>query len=75
MGHFLYTNNRNAAMLKQCDMHGYVQRTHHWSPLRHAAEPLNTDSDRHRAIFDTPKDRHIFPWVEVNARFGIISKQ
>jgi hypothetical protein len=24
------------------------------------------------ALFDCAKDRHVFPWVEVNKRFGFI---
>jgi hypothetical protein len=38
----------------------------------HATEFITTERDRERAIYDFPKDRHVFPWVEVNARFGNI---
>ena len=50
-----------------------VQAIHHWSPLSHEAEFVTTTRDRLRAVYDGPKDRHVFPWVEVNARFGRIA--
>jgi hypothetical protein len=25
-------------------------------------------------IYDVPKDRHLLPWVETNARFGRIAR-
>jgi hypothetical protein len=53
-------------------MGSYAQATHHWSPLLYASDFVTTERDRERAIYDFPKDRHIFPWVEVNARFGLI---
>jgi hypothetical protein len=48
------------------------QRTHHWSPLREDADPIATQLDRKFLVYESPKDRHVFPWVEVNARFGLI---
>jgi hypothetical protein len=48
------------------------QRTHHWSPLRKDTEFVTTERDRALAIYEAPKDRHVFPWLEVNARFGRI---
>ncbi len=64
--------NQQADLLRRCDMGSAVQRTHHWSPLLHETELLVTERDRKLAIYDTPKDRHVFPWIDVNVRFGII---
>lgn len=72
VGHPTYTKNRNAHILKNCDMGGAIQRTHHWSPLAEEVEFVRTKKDYERGIFDCAKDRHVFPWVDVNARFGII---
>lgn len=66
--------NSNAEQLKRLDMASAVQRTHHWSPLREEVAFLETERDRKRAVFDVPKDRHIFPWLEVNSRFGVIDR-
>jgi hypothetical protein len=64
-----------AAVLERCDMGCCVQRTHHWSPLKYATDFVTTPRDRELMIYDFPKDRHVFPWVEVNARFGVIGVQ
>ena len=45
---------------------------HHWSPLSAEVEFVRTQRDVQQAIFDCAKDRHISPWVDVNARFGVI---
>jgi hypothetical protein len=50
----------------------YDKRTHHWSPLKEEVEFIRTPRDHNLATFDCAKDRHIFPWVDVNARFGFI---
>lgn len=49
-----------------------VCRTHHWSPLKKEVDFITTTRDQKLALFDCAKDRHIFPWVDVNARFGFI---
>ena len=51
---------------------GAIQRTHHWSPLSDEVEFVRTARDVEMASFDCAKDRHVFPWVEVNKRFGFI---
>lgn len=53
-------------------MGGSVQRTHHWSPLDEEVAFVKTKRDIQRAAFECAKDRHVFPWVDVNARFGFI---
>ena len=73
VGHPVYTRNRNAAILQGCDMGGSIQRTHHWSPLNKEVEFVRTKQDIDNAVFDCAKDRHVFPWIDVNARFGVIS--
>ena len=45
---------------------------HHWSPLSEEVEFVRTKRDVQQASFECAKDRHIFPFVDVNARFGII---
>ena len=72
VGHPIYVRNRNMRILKQTDMGGSIQRTHHWSPLSDEVEYVKTNRDVLQASFDCAKDRHIFPFVDVNARFGII---
>jgi len=73
VGYPLYHHNRNARILKQCDIGGgAIQRTHHWSPLSDEVEFVRTARDVEMASFDCAKDRHVFPWVDVNVRFGFI---
>ena len=72
VGHPVYVKNRNGRILKSTDMGGSIQRTHHWSPLSDEVEFVRTKRDVQQGIFDCAKDRHIFPWVDVNARFSII---
>ncbi len=72
VGHPVYVRNRNGRILKSTDMGGAIQRTHHWSPLSDEVEYVRTTRDVQHAVFDCAKDRHIFPWCDVNARFGII---
>ncbi|GMI16022.1 hypothetical protein TrLO_g2083 [Triparma laevis f. longispina] len=72
VGHPVYTKNRNGDIMLGCDMGGAIQRTHHWSPLNKEVSFVATARDEERCGFDCAKDRHIFPWVEVNARFGVI---
>jgi hypothetical protein len=60
-------------LVKRCAVgEGAVQRTHHWSPLAYEVEFVRTARDIEMASFDCAKDRHVFPWVEVNKRFGFI---
>ncbi|KAL9191484.1 LOW QUALITY PROTEIN: hypothetical protein ACHAXT_001190 [Thalassiosira profunda] len=72
VGHPVYVKNRNGRILKSTDMGGAIQRTHHWSPLSDEVEFVRTAKDVQQGSFDCAKDRHIFPWCDVNARFGII---
>ncbi|MGM0597002.1 MAG: hypothetical protein ACQES9_08195 [Myxococcota bacterium] len=75
VGHFVKITNQYNQILKNCEMESTTQATHHWSPLKKATEFLETEKDRKRFIYDTPKDRHVFPWIDVNARFGIIDEK
>jgi hypothetical protein len=61
--------NDNTAVLARCDMATHPQATHHWAPLSVEVEFVKTERDRALAIYDSPKDRLVWPWVEVNARF------
>lgn len=72
VGYPVYVRNRNGRLLKSTDMGGAIQRTHHWSPLAEEVEFVRTQRDVQRGAFDCAKDRHIFPFCDVNARFGII---
>eukprot|EP00927_Polykrikos_kofoidii_P034331 TRINITY_DN29143_c0_g1_i1.p1 TRINITY_DN29143_c0_g1~~TRINITY_DN29143_c0_g1_i1.p1 ORF type:complete len:1594 (-),score=268.47 TRINITY_DN29143_c0_g1_i1:63-4553(-) len=74
IAHPLGVQNANAELLAKVDFAGAIQRTHHWSPLREEVDMLTTKNDRAAAVFETPKDRHVFPWLEVNARFGFIER-
>jgi hypothetical protein len=73
VGYPVYHVNRNGRVLKRCAVgEAAVQRTHHWSPLDYEVEFVRTKKDIEMASFDCAKDRHVFPWVEVNKRFGFI---
>ena len=73
VGHPVYHHNRNGQILEKCDVgRGAIQRTHHWSPLNEEVDFIATPRDAQMASFDCAKDRHLFPWVDVNARFGFI---
>eukprot|EP00536_Pseudo-nitzschia_multiseries_P006241 jgi/Psemu1/318855/estExt_fgenesh1_pm.C_1300013 len=73
VGYPVYHKNRNGRILQKCEIGaGAIQRTHHWSPLKEEVAFIQTSRDHDLASFDCAKDRHIFPWVDVNARFGFI---
>jgi hypothetical protein len=67
------TNERTVAFAR-CDIGSFVQSTHHWSPLTVEIEAVTTERDRALAVYEGPKDRHVFPWVETLARFGRIRR-
>lgn len=73
VGFPVYHMNRNGKIMKKCAVgEGTIQRTHHWSPLSDEVEFVETVKDQKMGSFECAKDRHVFPWVEVNARFGFI---
>jgi hypothetical protein len=73
VGYPVYHHNRNGRLLKKiCIGDGAVQRTHHWSPLSDEVEWVRTPKDIEEASFDCAKDRHVFPWLDVNVRFGFV---
>merc|ERR1719213_1078646 len=74
VGHPIYVHNTNSAMLARCDLGGAVQRLSHWAPLKEDTSFITTDLDRERHTYDVPKDRFIYPWLELNARFGFVPK-
>ncbi len=74
VGHPVHLTNAWARRTEACAIPSRVQSTHHWSPLLYATEFLTTQRDIERCIYDFPKDRHVVPWVELNARFGIIDR-
>lgn len=73
--HSILARTPQLEILESCDMGTLVQRTHHWSPLREDTEFVTTRRDRDGAIYEAPKDRHVFPWLDVNARFGLIHRK
>jgi hypothetical protein len=73
-GHATRIRNAWTAALERCEMGSLVQSTHHWSPLTAEIEFITTPRDRERAVYQSPKDRHVFPWLDVNARFGRIRR-
>ena len=75
VGYPVWVTNEQSRVLKACDTGCMLQRTHHWSPLKKDTEIVCTRRDIDLAIYEFPKDRHVFPWVEVNARFGVIPKK
>lgn len=49
-----------------------VLASHHWAPLTEEIEFVKTARDRELWVYEGPKDQLVWPWVEVNARFGRI---
>eukprot|EP00547_Thalassionema_nitzschioides_P004710 CAMPEP_0194221614 /NCGR_PEP_ID=MMETSP0156-20130528/30974_1 /TAXON_ID=33649 /ORGANISM="Thalassionema nitzschioides, Strain L26-B" /LENGTH=2052 /DNA_ID=CAMNT_0038952077 /DNA_START=235 /DNA_END=6393 /DNA_ORIENTATION=+ len=73
VGYPVYCVNRNGRLLKNCAVgNSAIQRTHHWSPLSEEVEFVETKRDQLQGSFECAKDRHVFPWIDVNARFGFI---
>jgi hypothetical protein len=72
VGHATRVRNAHTVVLERCDMGSYPQATHHWAPLTKEVEVITTARDLRRAAYMSPKDRLVWPWVEVNARFGRI---
>jgi len=72
VGHATRVRNDYTAVLERCDMGSLPQFSHHWSPLTREVELVTTERDRERAAYQSPKDRLVWPWVQVNARFGRI---
>ena len=69
----VYCSNRNGRLLKNCAVgDAAIQRTHHWSPLSDEVDFMQTQRDVAQGSFECAKDRHVFPWVDVNVRFGFI---
>jgi len=69
----VHVRSAGAAVLEASAIPSRVQATHHWAPLSHDEIGfVMTERDRERAIYDSPRDRLVFPWIEVNARFGLI---
>ena len=66
--------NEQTEVLAACDMGALPQATHHWAPLTKEIEFVTTERDLERVIYISPKDRLVWPWVEVNARFGRIER-
>ena len=66
--------NEHTEVLAACDMSALPQATHHWAPLTAEIEFVTTERDLERVIYMSPKDRLVWPWVEVNARFGRIKR-
>lgn len=54
----------------RCNMESMPLALHHWAPVTAEVEPLTTALDREGAVYQCPKDLLVFPWVEVNVRFG-----
>lgn len=73
VGHSTRINNERSRVLARCDMGSLVQTSHHWAPLTFEAEQITTERDLELGVYMEPKDRHITPWLDVNARFGRIA--
>lgn len=74
VGYFRYVRNPWTDVLRHCDIGCRIQATHHWSPLLKETEFITTQRDVDRCIYDVPKDRHVFPWVDLLYRFGFIQE-
>jgi hypothetical protein len=58
-----------------CDMGSPILASHHWAPLTDEIEFVETERDRSGRVYQGPKDQLVWPWVEVNARFGRIQRK
>lgn len=56
----------------QSGLTGLVQRSHHWSPLTEEVSMMETQKDKKRAVYSSPKDRHFEPLLETLIRFGLV---
>jgi hypothetical protein len=64
--------NERTSLLERCEMVSCPLATHHWAPLTKEIEFVTTERDRDKAVYQGPKDYLVWPWIEVNARFGRI---
>jgi len=74
VGHATRVRNLRTEEMARCEIPSAVQRAHHWSPLTAEIERITTPRDRERAVYRSPKDRHVVPWIEALARFGRIPR-
>ncbi|MBN2801417.1 MAG: hypothetical protein JXX28_19910 [Deltaproteobacteria bacterium] len=65
--------NPAANQMRAAHLSARPQATHHWSPLSDTVEFLTTDRDRERYVYEVPKDRQVFPWVEMMGEFGFVT--
>jgi len=75
LGHATRVRNPWTEVLTRSEIPSRIQIAHHWTPITAEIEIVTTDRDRERAVYMAPKDRLVFPWVEVNARFGRIRRK
>ena len=52
-----------------------AQATHHWAPLTQEVKIVRTARDRRLAIYESPTDQLVRPWIETHARFGRIASR
>lgn len=64
--------NGAANQMRAVHLSSRPQATHHWSPLSDTVAFLTTPRDRQRYVYEVPKDRQVFPWVELLADFGFV---
>jgi len=74
VGHATRVRNHRTEEMARCEIPSAVQRAHHWSPLTAEIEMITTPRDRERAVYGSPKDRHVVPWIEALARFGRVPR-
>jgi hypothetical protein len=68
----IHVRNDKSDRLSNFGIDDSVQRCHLWSPLEKESAMLITRRDRERLVFESPKKRHVEPWIECMVRFGII---
>lgn len=73
VGHATRVRNAFTEVLARCDMGSMPLALHHWAPVTAEVERVTTPLDRERAVYQAPKDVLVFPWIEVNVRFGRIA--
>lgn len=66
----VYNRNESVDILRREAMPSCTLRAHHWNPLYEEVVWLETEKDKHFAVYHAPEDIHIMPAVEALILFG-----
>ncbi|MBQ9394160.1 MAG: hypothetical protein IJU23_01415 [Proteobacteria bacterium] len=66
----VYNRNDSVDILRREAMPTCTLRAHHWNPLYEEVVWLETEKDKHFAVYHAPEDIHIVPAIEALILFG-----